>query len=248
MARGQPSLIDTENANDLAGKIKRDGFAVIENVIDEEAVNQLLTEFRNLKADLAFNQRAGKAFGIRNLLNVLPPARALANSAHLRALVEPVLGLEARVVRGIYFDKHRAANWKVAWHQDLTIAVRDQIEAEGYGPWSEKAGIPHVQPPVAVLEDMLTLRLHLDNTDESNGALRVIPGSHTYGRLDAQEIQWWKEQQGISTCSVHKGGVMLMRPLLLHASSASTNPSHRRVLHFEYYSVDLPRGMEWYDA
>jgi ectoine hydroxylase-related dioxygenase (phytanoyl-CoA dioxygenase family) len=249
MTKCRSSLIDTEYARDFTGTIKRDGFTVIANVIDEEVVNQLLTELRNLGTDIAFNQRAGKAFGIRNLLNVLPAARALANSAQLRALVEPVLGNTARVVRGIYFDKHRDANWKVAWHQDLTIAVRRQIEAEGYGLWSMKAGIPHVQPPVAVLENVLTLRLHLDDTDESNGALRVIPGSHRDGRIGAQEeIQWRKEQQGVATCSVHKGGVMLMRPLLLHASSASTNPSHRRVLHFEYSSADLPRGMEWYDA
>jgi ectoine hydroxylase-related dioxygenase (phytanoyl-CoA dioxygenase family) len=248
MATREQSFIDTERANGLNGRIERDGFAVVENVIDEEAVEQILTGFKNLKTGLAFNQRAGKAFGIRNLLNALPQARAVANSAQLRALVEPVLGHEVRVVRGIYFDKHRDANWKVAWHQDLTIAVRQKIEVEGYGPWSVKAGILHVQPPVAVMENMLTLRLHLDDTDESSGALRVLPGSHRYGRIDVQEIQRQKEQQGATICSVHRGGVMLMRPLLLHASSASTNPGHRRVLHFEYSSADLPRGMEWYDA
>jgi ectoine hydroxylase-related dioxygenase (phytanoyl-CoA dioxygenase family) len=187
-------------------------------------------------------------FGIRNLLNVLPSARALANSEIVRALVEPLLGCGARVVRGIYFNKHRDANWKVAWHQDLTIAVRRQVEADDYGPWSVKAGIPHVQPPVAVLEQMVALRLHLDDTDESNGALRVISGSHKHGRLNAQQIQWWKEHNGITTCAVSKGGIMLMKPLLLHASSAAASPTNRRVLHFEYASVGLPLGMEWYDA
>ena len=233
---------------DYISNIERDGFALFENVIDEGTANQLLTVLRNLKADVAFNQRAGKAFGIRNLLNVLPLARTLANSAPLRALVEPVLGCEAHVVRGIYFDKHRDANWKVAWHQDLTIAVRERVEFEGYGPWSVKAGNQHVQPPMAVLEKMLALRLHLDDTDESNGALRVIPGSHKHGRLDAEEIQSWKVYHGTVPCPVNRGGVMLMRPLLLHSSSAATNPKHRRVLHFEYSSANLPCGMNWYDA
>jgi hypothetical protein len=82
-----------------------------------------------------------------------------------------VLRSGARVVRGIYFDKHKEANWKVAWHQDLTIAVHERADIDGYGSWSMKAGIPHVQPPVFVLQSMLTLRLHMDHTDESNGAL-----------------------------------------------------------------------------
>ena len=89
-----------------------------------------------------------------------------------------MLGKTARVVRGIYFDKHENANWKVAWHQDLTIAVRERVEVDGYGAWSIKARIHHVQPPVTVLENMLTVRVHLDHTEESNGALRVLPGRH----------------------------------------------------------------------
>ena len=159
-----------------------------------------------------------------------------------------MLGNKARLVRGIYFDKHGNANWKVAWHQDLTITVRQRTEIEGYGPWSTKAGIQHVQPPVSILEKMLALRLHLDDTDESNGALRVIAGSHKHGRLDAHQIQMWKLQQDrITSCPVTKGGVMVMRPLLVHASSAASNPGHPRVLHFEYSSADFPCGLKWYE-
>jgi len=102
--------------------------------------------------------------------------------------------------------------------------------------------------PISILENMLSLRLHLDHTDESNGALRVLPRSHKHGRLGPQEIQHWKDTRVSVTCQVNKGGVMLMRPLLLHASSAASNPSHRRVLHFEYSSSDLPVGLEWFDC
>src|SRR6267378_3304180 len=91
-----------------------------------------------------------------NLLNVLPAARALAYSPVMRSLVEPVLGSRARVIRGIYFDKHQEANWKVAWHQDLTIAVRQQMNIDGYSAWSIKAGIHHVQPPISILQNMLS--------------------------------------------------------------------------------------------
>jgi ectoine hydroxylase-related dioxygenase (phytanoyl-CoA dioxygenase family) len=229
-------------------EIDRDGFLVIQDAIDAETIDALLEEIENAKVAEFARSRSGKVFGLRNLLNVLPAARELANSAFMRSLFEPLLGNNAKVVRGIYFDKHKEANWKVAWHQDLTIAVRQRLNVAGFGPWSMKAGIPHVQPPVSVLENMLTLRLHLDHTDEANGALRVLPGSHKHGRLSAQEIQSWQERDEIVTCEVAKGGAMLMRPLLLHASSAAKNPRHRRVLHFEYSSSDLPDGLEWFDG
>ncbi len=226
--------------------VARDGFAVVPEFLDSTAVSHALEALAGVRIDNGDGQRAGKAFGIRNLLNVVPFTRELANSAECRSLVEPVLGSGARVVRGIYFDKHKDANWKVAWHQDMTIAVRERVEVEGYGPWSIKAGIHHVQPPVAVLDNMLTLRIHLDQADESNGALRVLPGSHASGRLDSSQIEACKQQQPV-TCVVPAGGALLMRPLLLHSSKPALNPSHRRVLHFEYSSVALPAGLKWFE-
>ena len=121
-------------------------------------------------------------------------------------------------------------------------------DVEGYGPWSIKAGIQHVQPPVSVLENMLAVRVHLDDTDEANGALRVLPGSHKYGRLGSEEIQSWRTTTPSVSCEVKKSGVVLMRPLLLHASSTATQPTRRRVLHFEYSSVELAAGLEWYES
>jgi ectoine hydroxylase-related dioxygenase (phytanoyl-CoA dioxygenase family) len=233
---------------DYIDEIERHGFSVIQEAIDLEAVGPLLEEIERITANEFASERAGKVFAIRDLLNILPSTRKLANGSLLRSIVEPVLGKRAKVVRAVYFDKHEAANWKVAWHQDLTIAVRQQLNVTGYGPWSIKAGIPHVQPPVSVLQNMLTLRLHLDHTDEANGALRVLPGSHKHGRLNAQDIESCQERDEIVTVKVTKGGALLMRPLLLHASSSAKHPRHRRVLHFEYSSSDLPHGLEWFDG
>jgi len=146
-----------------ADDIARDGFAVVQEFLNSETISVVLEALGNARMDVGEGQRAGKAFGIRNLLNVVPFTRDLASSPACRSVVEPILGPEARVVRGIYFDKHKDANWKVAWHQDLTIAVRERVDIDGYGPWSLKAGIHHVQPPVSVLENLLTLRIHLDH-------------------------------------------------------------------------------------
>src|SRR6185369_2684994 len=228
-------------------KIERDGFAILESLIDSNTLDLIEKELQHIEVDHLASQRAGKAFGLRNLMSSVPLTRELANSETLRSLVEPVLGPSARVVRTIYFDKHKDANWKVAWHQDLTIAVREKVDVEGFRAWSIKAGITHVQPPVAVLEQMLTVRVHLDDTSEANGALRVLPGTHRHGRLDPDQIQYWKQHQNLVMCSVKRGGVVAMRPLLLHSSLPSLNPTHRRVLNFEYAAIDLPAGLEWFE-
>ena len=225
--------------------IASNGFAVLDDVVDSGTVSLLLQEVTNVKIDKL--ERAGKAFGIRNLLNVVPFTRDLANNHTFRSIVESILGSNARIVRGIYFDKHRDANWKVAWHQDVTIAVKERIEVDGYRPWSIKAGIHHVQPPESVLQNMLTVRLHLDHADETNGALRVLPGSHRYGRLTARQIEFWKQQREPVTCAVRSGGALVMKPLLVHSSMIATNPHHRRVLHFEYSSTDLAGGLKWFE-
>ena len=118
----------------------------------------------------------------------------------------------------------------------------------GFGPWSTKDGIPHVQAPAELLEQMLTLRLQLDDADASNGALRVLPGSHRFGRLSADRIQQLRREQPDFLCAVSAGDALLMRPLLLHASSRSAHPRHRRVLHIEYAGFNLPAELEWHEA
>ena len=218
--------------------VTSDGFSMFERLLTESAVDDLVSF---VEQNISVESRRG---GARNLLD-FPQMRALAESFVVRSEVEAVLGRNARVVRGILFDKTEGANWKVPWHQDVTIAVTHKVEAEGFGPWSLKAGVLHVQPPAMVLERMVSVRLHLDDCPKENGALRVIPGSHTSGKLEERLIQELAERSATVTCAMFRGGVLMMRPLLLHASSASTIPGHRRVIHFDYAAAELPPGMNW---
>jgi ectoine hydroxylase-related dioxygenase (phytanoyl-CoA dioxygenase family) len=234
--------------SDFTQEIHTQGFAIAPQVINPAAVQNLIKAVEQIPSSEAISQRGGQAFGIRNLLNVMPAARALAEEPALRSLVEPILGIKARVVRSIFFDKSPTANWKVPWHQDVTIAVQSKIPTPGYQCWSTKAGISHVQPPVAVLENILILRLHLDETSEQNGALKVIPSSHCQGRLSDQQIQEWQDKGEKITCQVSSGGALLMRPLLLHASSQSTTSDHRRVIHLEWAGMELPNGLQWFGS
>lgn len=222
------------------------GFAIVPQIVETETASYLCEELKSIGFNEAVSKRGSAAFGVRNLLNVAPAVKEFAGSPIVRELVEPIAGKEAKVIRGIFFDKTPEANWKVAWHQDLTIAVCEKKEVEGFGSWSVKAGISHVQPPVSVLENILTVRIHLDETDETNGALKVVPGSHKHGRLSSQGISKLKEERGIVACPISKGGALLMRPLLLHASSAASKAEHRRVIHLEFSSSELPQGLAWH--
>jgi ectoine hydroxylase-related dioxygenase (phytanoyl-CoA dioxygenase family) len=158
------------------------------------------------------------------------------------------LPIEPVPVRGLLFDKSADANWLVVWHQDLTLAVRERCEAPGFGPWSVKDGVPHVQAPAECLAQMVAVRLHLDDADEHNGALRVLAGSHRFGRLSPARIDELRRELREVVCTAAAGDALLMRPLLLHASSRSASERRRRVLHIEYAGFQLPAGLEWHEA
>ena len=170
--------------------------------------------------------------------------RELAGSLAIRSLAGAVLGDGCFAVRAVFFDKVPGANWKLGWHQDSVISVRERIDAPGFVAWSLKAGVLQVQPPAEILSEMLAVRVHLDDCGELNGPLRVLPGSHAHGWLD-EEIAAWKRNVAEVTCRVRSGGVVVMRPLLIHASPAASRPHHRRVIHIEFAREDLPDGLEW---
>ena len=238
----------TKSIESLHEVVNRDGFAVVLDVIDAETIDSLVDAIDRAGPLDAVLRREGNVYGMRDLLRAIPEVRTLAGSPALLDLVEAATGAPSFAVRGLLFDKTTSANWSVAWHQDLTIAVRERVDAPGFGPWTVKAGITHVRPSVEVLTRMLTVRVHLDDCEAGQGPLRVLPGSHRDGRLDAEATRDRLNTVPAVSCLVPRGGVILMRPLLLHASSAATEPRRRRVIHLEYASRPLPGGVEWFEA
>jgi hypothetical protein len=223
------------------------GFAVVPDVIATGEIAALSRAIDAAGEGPAVLRREGALYGMRDALRGLHEVRSLGRSEALLGLVRPVLGPGAFAVRALLFDKTPEANWGVPWHQDLTIAVRQRVDAPGFGPWTVKAGIPHVRPPVAVLERMVTLRVHLDNCDADQGPLRVLPGSHRDGILGAEMTRHLLEGDRPVSCLVGRGGVLMIRPLLLHASSPAESPRRRRVIHLEYAADPLPEGLDWFE-
>lgn len=226
-------MIDSEKSEP---QLERDGFAWGPHAVTRDDCESLLHS-------LAPVTGAGRRGLLRH-----PVVSRLAQSETILRLIRSNFDDEPFAVRAIYFDKSPEANWLVPWHQDLTIAVEQRIDVPSFGPWSQKDGVIHVQPPVEILQRMLTVRLHLDDADETNGALRVVPGSHLLGLLSGDEIAEVVGRSPQVLCSATVGSALLMRPLLLHASRRAVRPAHRRILHIEFASSPLPDGLRWGDC
>ncbi|MBX9724393.1 MAG: phytanoyl-CoA dioxygenase family protein [Candidatus Obscuribacterales bacterium] len=224
---------------------ERDGFVLAEAVVGDVVIADLVETVERIRRD---SNISACAAGLRQLMKRSRNVRRLARSEALTNIVHKILGADAKPVKAILFDKTPASNWYVTWHQDLTIAVNQQIDCPGFGPWSVKDDTPHVQPPTSVLENIIALRVHLDSCEEENGAIRFIPGSHKVGKLEPSDIAEWRKNTPAVSCSAQRGDVIVMRPLILHSSPQAVNPEHRRVLHIEYTVATLPSGMHWAEA
>lgn len=152
---------------------------------------------------------------------------------------------EPRPVRAVLLNKSETANWTVPWHQDRTIAVRSPKPVDGFGPWTMKSGLHHVEPPFGILAGMVTIRLHLDDCGPDNAPLLIAPGSHRLGRLPATEAAEVAERIGPAMCLARAGDAWLYATPILHASQPAHRPSQRRVLQVDYADCALPGGLEW---
>ena len=202
------------------------GFALIPEVLPRHELTSLLCALDDLV------HRRGRA-GIRHILNH-PRVKAIANDARLLRIAQGVLGESALPFRATLFDKSPGSNWLIAWHQDTALPLTQRRETPGWGPWSVKEGINYAHAPASALEQVLALRLHLDDSTQENGPLRVLPSTHNMGVLSDDEVQQRAREGRPVDCLIGKGGVVAMRPMLIHASSKSTSRPSRRVLHLEY--------------
>ncbi len=222
-------------------KLRHKGLALMPQAASPEIVAMLERAFPPSSSEESTHRRGGQ----RNVLDVPAVIAATSERSGVRALAQTVLGKDCFAARALLFDKTPDANWKVRWHQDLTIALRERRETPGFGPWTHKEGVAHALAPDTLLTRMLALRIHLDDCGEENGPLRVLPGTHLQGRLSEADIENRKSRIAAVTCLARRGDVLAFHPLLLHASSPATKPGHRRVLHLEFAADALPGGLEW---
>ena len=210
----------------MVERVLKDGFAILPQIISER-------EIANLQAVLDQSglprSRAGMRHAMRN-----QSVTAVARDPRLLSMAQEVLGSTAVPFRATLFDKSPVSNWLVVWHQDTALPLRERRDVLGWGPWSVKDGVNYAHAPANALEQVLALRLHLDDSVAENGPLRVLPGTHTLGVLSDEALHDLSTKVAAVDCLVPRGGVLAIRPLVVHASSKSQSNAPRRVLHIEY--------------
>ncbi|MCD0467896.1 phytanoyl-CoA dioxygenase family protein [Flavobacterium sp. ENC] len=225
-------------------EINTKGFTIIDHVFTESEIENLISLIENATENKTENTTFRKSqdlFAIRQFHKEIPDTLDFIFNQNLKNIIENTFGKGYFITKSIYFDKPEKSNWFVAYHQDLTISVNKKIEIENFENWTVKQNQFAVQPPTAILEQNFTIRIHLDTTTKENGALKVINNSHSKGIFRVENL----EIQNETICEVDKGGIMIMKPLLFHASNKTTNNERRRVIHIEFSNQQLPNGLDW---
>lgn len=230
--------------DELLEQLERDGYARMPGVVERAEVERIVTALEKAFAAAGDDPAILGPYGVRNVVELWPEADVVWRQPALVAVLRRLLGPKFGLVRTLYFDKPPGQSWALPWHKDLTIAVCDNSRpSERFTKPTRKAGVPHVEAPVEVLEEMVTARLHLDEVTEENGPLKVLPGSQRTGK----ELRLGETEP--VTLGAERGEVLLMRPLLVHSSGLSRvdTKRHRRILHFEFAArEELPEGYAWH--
>lgn len=224
-------------------EIEEKGFSIITAIYSSDELRLMTNLIDQSNTSKATFRKSEDLFAIRQFIKELPKIKNLIFNENLKSTINTIFGNDYFIVKSIYFDKPEKSNWFVSYHQDLTISVDQKKEINGFNFWTSKHNQYAVQPPISLLENIFTIRIHLDDTDEENGALKVIGKSHLKQIYRPETIDWQSETEVF--CNVEKGGIMLMKPLLLHGSNRTVNHKRRRVIHIEFSNIALPESINW---
>tara|TARA_R110002072_G_scaffold273064_1_gene433375 strand:+ start:99 stop:836 length:738 start_codon:yes stop_codon:yes gene_type:complete len=224
-------------------ELEENGYSVLKGLYSYDEISRILDCIENAEQDGFSFMKTKDLFAIRQLIINVPELGDLLFNKKLTELISELSDFEYFLTKAIYFDKPRESNWFVAYHQDLSISIDKKADLKNYVNWTFKKGQYGVQPPIEILQDTITIRIHLDKTTKSNGALKVIPKSHLNGIIRSESNDWDIENEFV--CEVEKGGAMLMKPLTLHASNRTTNGKERRVIHLEFNKHNLTEPLTW---
>ncbi|WP_369409891.1 WYL domain-containing protein [Wocania arenilitoris] len=230
--------INDKNLRTIAKRLEYKGFGILNHVYTKRDIRKL-----KARLDKYLREHNEQAFGMREVLKKMPELKEILFNRNFKKLIKSI-DKDVFLTKAIYFDKSPQDNWYVTWHQDVPINVSKKIDTEGFTSWTNKKGIISVCPTEDISKKTFSMRIHLDDTSIKNGALKVIPGSHNK-RLNDDEIKLITTNSIPFTSEVASGGVQLIKPLLLHASSKTKVQKRRRVLHFEFSSIELPNHLEY---
>lgn len=223
--------------------VEQNGFSIINDIYSSDEIKLISDFIDHLNTSKPTFRKSEDLFAIRQFIKESPEIKDLIFNENLKKVIHSIGGKDYFVIKSIYFDKPEKSNWFVAYHQDLTISVDKKENIKGFTSWTSKHNQFAVQPTIDILENIFTVRIHLDETNENNGALKVVEKSHLKNIYRPETIDWNIEKEQF--CNVNAGGIMIMKPLLLHSSNRTTNNNRRRVIHIEFSNKILPETLNW---
>ncbi|WP_348637319.1 phytanoyl-CoA dioxygenase family protein [Aquimarina sp. 2201CG14-23] len=164
-----------------ASTLTKQGFTTLVNIYSIKEVNELVKILESLNTNDTNFRKTKDLFAIRQFLIAVPEIQHMVLNDALKRLIHELFGADFFLVKSLYFDKPSNSNWFVSYHQDLSISVDNKVMIDGYNNWTVKKDQFGVQPPLDILQNIYTVRIHLDDTNSKNGALKVIPASHSKG-------------------------------------------------------------------
>ncbi len=211
-----------------------DGAQLYASLLPESDIERLRTHFSECAPAMAGYRVQGPELGW--LLD--------GDSVLVRVAAE-LLGGKAWPVRAVFFNKDASSNWLTPWHQDRTIPLQARHDLPGFQVWSLKNGIHHVEPPMEVIKNMVTLKVHLDPCYYDSGPIRIALGSHRLGRVEVSGMEAAVANAEHVDCVAAKGDVWAVATSILHSSGKSTRADSRRILHLDFANYDLPQPLQW---
>lgn len=141
-------------------ELEENGYSILTDLYSENEISQILICLENAQQDGNTVLKTKDLFAIRQLIKNVPDLTNLLFNKKLTDLISDLSESEYFLTKAIYFDKPSESNWFVAYHQDLSISVNEKADLKNYVNWTFKKGQYGVQPPIKVLKDTITIRIH----------------------------------------------------------------------------------------
>jgi ectoine hydroxylase-related dioxygenase (phytanoyl-CoA dioxygenase family) len=211
---------------DQLSALKEQGYLVVENFLSPAQVARLRLETADLHTRLSDSAPPGVGVSwetnvspkriqqIMNAENVSPELDSVLSSSHMLSFLNDALGPDISLFHAKLIMKASASGGEIPWHQDFSY-------------WHRQSSAPtHLNCMVAI-----------DDADETNGCLRVIPGSHRGGLRRHREggdhaaftlsLDEFDPSDAVAL-PAKAGTAIFFGPLLAHASGPNTSSRERR--------------------
>ncbi|WP_372371489.1 phytanoyl-CoA dioxygenase family protein [Candidatus Uabimicrobium sp. HlEnr_7] len=211
--------------------LKSQGFFKAQQKISSSKIDSLLECIEQIKPNHSYPKsiryRKNKLYAIRNLIQISSPIKDILSDTIIKNICRGSV-----IIHSLLFDKITEANFRVPFHQDIVMPH--------HGADKIVTNVPHKNLPPEILEQLIVMRIHLDDNNIDNGPLQVIPQTHSQGIISDKGISNIVQKKNKHVCTMLRGEILLMKPLLLHSSNRSSSHKHRRVIHL----VFAPRSLQ----